>query len=151
MFHCNKLTKPILLFVYYFKWQWKNVIHYIILQQSDTFVFKTLNISKKWVREAIQKREYLSKNIGFIYLNPLPPLLNMDIHMNNFFWVSRNQICILNHNFLGNLSPPLVLQTLSLGRLVKCNYYQNGQGDCLMWVSQGTVLGWVKPRIWNFF
>ena len=38
----------------------------------------------------------------------------------------------------GNLSPP-VLPTLSLGRLVKWNNYQNGQGDYLMGVSQGTV------------
>ena len=48
----------------------------------------------------------------------------------------------------GNLPPP-VLPTLSWGRLVKLNQYQNGQGDCLLWVSQGTVFGKVKHRIWN--
>ena len=40
--------------------------------------------------------------------------------------------------------PPPVLQTLSLGRLMKWNNYQNGQGDYLMGVSQGTVFGRVQ-------
>ena len=44
---------------------------------------------------------------------------------------------------------PPVFPTLSLGRLVKWNNYQNGQGDCLIGVSQGTVFGKVEPKIRN--
>merc|ERR1711867_288011 len=44
----------------------------------------------------------------------------------------------------GIRNPPPVLPTLSLGRLMKWNNYQNCQGDCLMRVSQGTVFG--KPE-----
>ena len=49
----------------------------------------------------------------------------------------------------GGIRSPPVLPTLTLERLVKWNNYQNGQGDCLMGVSQGTVFGRVQPRIWN--
>ena len=49
----------------------------------------------------------------------------------------------------GASEAPPVLPTLSLGRLMKRNNYQNGQEDCLMGVSQGTVFGRVQPRIWN--
>ena len=49
----------------------------------------------------------------------------------------------------GHQKPPPVLPTLSLGRLMKWNNYQNGQGDCLMGVSQGTVFGRGQTRIWN--
>ena len=49
---------------------------------------------------------------------------------------------------LGSEAPP-VLPTLSLGRLMKRNNYQNGQGDCLMGVSQGTVFGRGQTRIWS--
>ena len=49
----------------------------------------------------------------------------------------------------GASEAPPVLPTLSLGRLMKWNNYQNGQGDCLMGVSQGTVFGRGQTRIWN--
>ena len=49
----------------------------------------------------------------------------------------------------GASEAPPVMPTLSLGRLVKWNKYQNGQGDCLMGVSQGTVFVRVQHRIWN--
>ena len=49
----------------------------------------------------------------------------------------------------GESETPPVLPTLSLGRLMKWNNYQNGQGDCLMGVSQGTVFGRGQTRIWN--
>ena len=49
----------------------------------------------------------------------------------------------------GASEAPPVLPTLSLGRLMKRNNYQNGQGDCLMGVSQGTVFGRGQTRIWN--
>ena len=49
----------------------------------------------------------------------------------------------------GGASATHVFPTLSLGRLMKRNNYQNGQGDCLMGVSQGTVFGRGQTRIWN--
>ena len=50
---------------------------------------------------------------------------------------------------MGGIRSPPVLPTLSLGRLMKWNNYQNCQGDCLMGVSQGTVFGSGQTRIWS--
>ena len=49
----------------------------------------------------------------------------------------------------GASEAPPVLPTFNLGRLMKWNNYQNGQWDCLMGVSLGTVFGRGQTRIWN--